>query len=90
VKRKRKPDSVHPLPPELQGEIMTLLQVADFLGCHKGTIYRLLERKQIPAFRMGRDYRFRRPDIDKWIAAGGGVQGGDVVKRLQRRPRPKT
>ncbi len=46
---------------------MTAQQVAEFLGCHPGMIYRIVQRREIPAIRLGSDWRFRRPDIEKWI-----------------------
>jgi len=49
-------------------ELMTLHQVADYLHCHYITAYRLIHRGELPAFRVGSDWRFRRIDLDKWIA----------------------
>jgi excisionase family DNA binding protein len=54
--------------PALADEIMTVPTLAEFLHCHTFTIYRLLKKKQIPAFRFGSDWRFFRSDIDQWIA----------------------
>jgi excisionase family DNA binding protein len=48
-------------------EIMTSVEVAKYLRIHPSTIYRLLRRKQIPAFRIGRDHRFLRSEIDQWM-----------------------
>jgi excisionase family DNA binding protein len=49
-------------------EVMTVPTLAEFLHCDPSTIYRLLKKKQIPAFKIGSDYRFFRPAIDEWIA----------------------
>jgi excisionase family DNA binding protein len=53
-------------------EIMTVLTLARYLRCDKTTIYKLLKKKQIPAFRIGSgpisDWRFFRSAIDEWIA----------------------
>jgi excisionase family DNA binding protein len=50
------------------GEIMTVEGVARYLVCHPSTIYRLVHGGEFPAFRFGSDWRFRREDIDMWIA----------------------
>jgi excisionase family DNA binding protein len=50
-------------------EIMTLPQVAEYLHCHPSTLYRLLRFRKFPGFHLGGDWRFRRADIDAWIAA---------------------
>jgi excisionase family DNA binding protein len=48
---------------------MNIAQVADYLHTHPSTIYRLLKNRKIPAFRLGSDWRFRRPDLEQWVAA---------------------
>jgi excisionase family DNA binding protein len=45
-------------------KIMTLEEVAEFLQAHPSTIYRLLRNKQIPAFKLGSDWRFNQESID--------------------------
>jgi excisionase family DNA binding protein len=46
--------------------ILTLENVAEYLRVHPSTIYRLLRKKQLPAFKLGRDWRFHRESIDRW------------------------
>jgi excisionase family DNA binding protein len=47
--------------------VMTLHEVAQFLRCHESTVYRLTKRGQIPAFRLGSEWRFLRSRIEQWI-----------------------
>jgi excisionase family DNA binding protein len=49
--------------------VMTLDEVAAYLKVHSLTIYRLVNRKQQPAIRIGSKFRFRKADIDEWITA---------------------
>jgi len=49
-------------------EIMTVSAFARYLHCNRHTLYRLLKRKEIPAFKIGSDWRFSRSAIDEWIA----------------------
>ncbi|HEY2104843.1 MAG TPA: helix-turn-helix domain-containing protein [Candidatus Binataceae bacterium] len=49
--------------------VMTLHEVAQFLRCHESTVYRLTKRGQIPAFRLGSEWRFLRSKIEHWITA---------------------
>jgi excisionase family DNA binding protein len=46
--------------------ILTFDNVAEYLRVHPSTIYRLLKKKQLPAFKLGRDWRFNRESIDRW------------------------
>jgi excisionase family DNA binding protein len=48
--------------------VLTLENVAQYLRVHPSTIYRLLKRRQLPAFKVGRDWRFTRESIDRWCA----------------------
>jgi excisionase family DNA binding protein len=47
---------------------MAVPNLAQFLRCDKATIYRLLKKKQMPAFRLGSEWRFFRSTIDERIA----------------------
>jgi excisionase family DNA binding protein len=51
------------------GTVMTLEEVAAFLRVHPSTIYRLLKKHRIPAFKLGSDWRFNQESIERWIAA---------------------
>ncbi len=51
-----------------RASILTLENVAEYLRVHPSTIYRLLKRKQLPAFKIGRDWRFSLESIDRWRA----------------------
>jgi len=56
------------------GKVLNVLELADYLRVSRATIYRLLERKQLPAFRIGSDWRFNVEEIDQWrLAAVGRV-----------------
>ena len=46
------------------------LTTGEVLGCLKvnpRTIYRLIKTGELPAIRIGRQWRFRRADLDEWI-----------------------
>jgi excisionase family DNA binding protein len=53
-----------------QPSILTLENVADYLRVHPSTIYRMLKKKQLPAFKIGRDWRFHRESLDRWCSKG--------------------
>ncbi len=49
--------------------VLTLEEVASYLRVHPSTVYRMLKKGQIPAFRVGSDWRFNLESIDHWRAA---------------------
>ncbi|MCC6931828.1 MAG: helix-turn-helix domain-containing protein [Deltaproteobacteria bacterium] len=46
-------------------------QIAQHLNVKTFTVYKWLERKSIPAHKVGRLWRFRISDVDQWIKFGG-------------------
>ena len=54
---------------DADGEILTLDEVAAYLKAGKKTVYRLAQQGQIPSFKLGGTWRFRRTELDRWIAA---------------------
>ncbi len=52
-----------------EDKVLTVVEVAEYLHVHPSTIYRLLRRQEIPAFRVGSDWRFNRESIDAWRTA---------------------
>jgi len=56
--------------------VMTLEEVAGYLRVHPSTIYRLLKKKQLPAFKVGSDWRFNLESIDRWRAEAESGRGG--------------
>lgn len=48
------------------GEIMTRSEVADLLRCSEPHVVALIEREHLPAFRLGKLWRFRRSEVLAW------------------------
>lgn len=53
----------------MNDQILTVKEVADYLKVNERTIYRLATEKKIPAFRVGASWRFKKDEVDTWIAA---------------------
>ena len=45
--------------------------VAAHLGVNKDSIYRWIEKRGLPAHRLGRLFRFKLSEVDEWVRAGG-------------------
>ncbi len=46
---------------------LTTEEVLEYLNVNLRTIYRLIKAGKIPAVRVGRQWRFKRADIDSWL-----------------------
>ena len=47
--------------------VLTLAEVAEFLRVHPTTVYRLLYKDQIPAFKVGSEWRFNQESVESWV-----------------------
>ena len=66
--------------------VMTLEEVAGYLRVHPSTIYRLLKKKKLPAFKVGSDWRFNLESIDRWrTEAESGRSGFDLSGGMENK-----
>ena len=49
---------------------LTTEEVIDYLQVNLRTVYRLIKAGKIPAVRVGRQWRFRKGDLDAWLETG--------------------
>jgi excisionase family DNA binding protein len=49
-------------------EILTLKEVAQYLKLAEKTAYRLAAEGKLPGFKVGGSWRFKKEDIENWIA----------------------
>jgi len=47
--------------------ILTVPEVCSYLQISQVTVYRLIRQKNIPAFRIGKNWRFNLQDLERWI-----------------------
>ena len=56
--------------------------VASHLGVAKDSIYRRIEKRGLPADRVGRLFRFKLSEVDAWVRQGN--QGARSARRIAR------
>ena len=54
---------------------VTVAEVADLLRVSNMTVYRLVQSGELPAVRVGRSYRIREEDMDRFVAGRYTVAG---------------
>ncbi len=54
---------------QVEDEILTIEDVAAYLKAGKKTVYRLAQRGELPGFKLGATWRFRRSELSSWIAS---------------------
>jgi len=63
---------------------LTTEEVLEYLQVNLRTVYRLIKAGKIPAVRVGRQWRFRKRDIDAWLDS----QRGPRAARTAAAPAP--
>jgi len=60
---------------------LTTEEVLDYLHVNLRTVYRLIKAGKIPAVRVGRQWRFRKRDIDAWLESqrSRGTRGSSTA-----------
>ncbi|HZR22250.1 MAG TPA: response regulator [Vicinamibacterales bacterium] len=72
---------------------LTTEEVLEYLQVNLRTVYRLIKAGKIPAVRVGRQWRFRKRDIDAWLDSQRGPRGAaarPAVAATAATPRPAS
>ena len=48
-------------------ELLTTREVMAFLNLSRTKVWELVQQEQLPAFKLGGDYRYRRSEIVQWL-----------------------
>jgi excisionase family DNA binding protein len=54
-------------PMAIDHETMTVKEVSELLKIHEATIYKMIRKGKIPAFKIGSDWRFLKHRIERWM-----------------------
>jgi excisionase family DNA binding protein len=65
----------------MQEKLLTIDQVASYLKVDKFTVYRLVTKRKLPAFKVGSQWRFKRKMIDDWLENNSNMNTVDDKNR---------
>lgn len=57
-------------------EVMDVAEAREYLGISRDTLYKYLSLGQIPAFKLGNRWRFKRSVLDRWMEAASNRTAG--------------
>ncbi len=69
-------------------EILTVAEVALLLKVADKTVYTMAQKSELPCFKVRGQWRFRRQDLDSWMASQ--VKGPGASAQLERKPKAST
>jgi excisionase family DNA binding protein len=61
--------------------------VGSYLGVSNDTVYRWIERFNMPACRLGRLWKFKKKQVDQWVEAGGASSDSSKLDKDQDLPK---
>jgi excisionase family DNA binding protein len=74
-------------------EILTTRQVAKLLKIHRVTVYKLAEKGMIPAWRVGKSWRFLKSEVIKHFVETGSLEKAKPKQKAapaQRKRKPAS
>jgi len=56
----------------MEEKLLTVEDLAAYLQVSTKTVYRMIRRSQLPCYRLGNRWRFRKEEVDKWLESERG------------------
>jgi excisionase family DNA binding protein len=53
---------------------LSVEEIAEYLGVSKDTVYAWIAKRNMPAHRIGRLWKFKSDEIDGWVRSGGAAE----------------
>lgn len=64
---------------EIDDRWLSVDEICKYLGMGKDTVYKWIDKHGMPAHRMGRLWKFKKDQVDKWVEAGGAASEHSTV-----------
>jgi excisionase family DNA binding protein len=58
---------------------MNIKEAASYLRLNYMTVYKLAQKRRLPAFKVGGNWRFKRDILDNWLTAQANTNVGNVL-----------
>ena len=59
---------------------LSLDEIANYLGIKRDTVYKWIDRRKMPAHKVGSLWKFKRDEVDDWVRSGEAGNGKDDRK----------
>ncbi|MET0064820.1 MAG: helix-turn-helix domain-containing protein [Candidatus Thiodiazotropha sp.] len=58
---------------EMEDRWFSITEICKHLGVSNDTVYKWIDKHDMPAHRMGRLWKFKKDEVDEWVKAGGAA-----------------
>lgn len=52
---------------------LSVEEIAQYLGISKDTVYTWIKKKEMPAHKIGRLWKFKKDQVDEWVHKSGSA-----------------
>jgi excisionase family DNA binding protein len=60
----------------MKERLLSVTEICDYLGISRDTAYNWIETKGLPAYRLGRLWKFKKEAVDEWLSENARQQTG--------------
>lgn len=53
---------------------LSVVEISKYLGVSSDTVYRWIDKQDMPAHKIGRLWKFKKDKVDVWVRNGGANQ----------------
>jgi excisionase family DNA binding protein len=72
-------------------EVMNIKEASEYLGVSPDTLYKYVYEEQIPAFKLGNRWKFKKSKLDQWMDEKSTVAQspeGEKLGKGKKEPKP--
>ena len=63
----------------MENRWLSVDEIAAYLGVKRDTVYKWIVRRAMPAHKVGRLWKFRAKEVDRWVRAGKAADSPDAM-----------
>jgi excisionase family DNA binding protein len=69
---------------------LSVEEIAAHLGVNRDTIYKWIDRKKMPAHKVGRLWKFLASEVDQWVKGGRAAQNAQQKRATLKKRTART
>ena len=51
----------------MKEQLLSVDDICDYFGTKRDTIYNWIDKRGLPAYRLGRLWKFKKEEVDRWL-----------------------